>query len=186
MKAYILSDGEFVTEKLRRLECLVKRCLGERGFEITEKRLAPEELAYCIGCFSCWIKKPGECLIKDTMAEINRGTMTCDVVVYLCPVVFGQFSANIKNAIDRWVPNVLPFFIIRPDGSTIHQARYKTNPRFVMIGYGENLSEKDVQLFIDITKKHHLNREVLIYNNNDEETASELLTIELERAGDRL
>jgi hypothetical protein len=54
-----------------------------------------------------------------------------------------------------------------------------------MIGYGENLSEKDVQLFIDITKKHHLNREVLIYNN-DEETARELLALELERAGDLL
>ena len=44
--------------------------------------------------------------------------MTSDVVVYLCPVVFGQFSANMKYAIDRWLPNMLPYFITKDDGST--------------------------------------------------------------------
>jgi hypothetical protein len=184
MKAYILSDGEFETEMLGRLESLVVRCLGERGFEITKKRLEKEELAYCMGCFGCWVKKPGECVIRDTMAEINRGTMESDVAVYFSPVVFGQFSAIIKSALDRWIPNILPFFTVRPDGSTIHPPRYKTNPRFIMIGYGENLSAEDARLFADITKKHRKNGEVLIYEGDDEKTANELLSVQLTRAGD--
>lgn len=186
MKAYLLSDGEFATETLLRLDALVKRFLAGRGFEIAEKRLAREELAYCVGCFGCWVKTPGECVIGDGMRDINRAAMTSDVAVYLCPVVFGQFSANIKSALDRWIPNILPFFMVRPDGSTIHPARYKTNPRLVMIGYGEDLSNEDAQLFADITKNHRQNGEVLIYTGDDEQLAAELNSIPLTKAGDRV
>lgn len=186
MKAFVISDGEFQTETFKKLESLVKRHLGERNFEITEKRLGREELAYCMGCFGCWIKKPGECVINDAMTEINRNTMTSDVAVYLCPVVFGQFSANMKNAIDRWISNILPFFEIRPDGSTMHPPRYESYPCVVMIGYGDDLSKEDARLFTDITKKHRRNVEALIYDGDDEKTAEGLRSIKLKRVGGQL
>ncbi len=186
MKASVISDGEFKTEMFNRLEKLVQRCLEERNFEITAKRLGREELAYCMGCFGCWIKKPGECVINDAMAEVNRNTMTSDVAIYLCPIVFGQFSANLKNAIDRWIPNMLPFFESRPDGSTMHPARYESYPRVILIGYGDDLSEEDARLFTDITKKHRRNVEVLIYGGDDNKTAEVLKSIEFKRVGGQL
>lgn len=186
MKAYLLSDSEFDTEHLRRLGALVRRVLTQKGFVITEKRLEQEELAYCVGCFGCWVKTPGECMMKDAMVEINRTSMASDVVVYLTPVVFGQFSANIKSALDRWIPNILPFFISRPDGSTIHPARYETNPQMVMIGYGDDVTDEDVALFCDITAKHRKNGAVLFYRGDDEQTEQALLAVRLHRTGDRL
>ena len=163
MKAYLLSDGEFDTAAFRRLDALVKDCLTRRGYEIAEKRLEMEELGYCRGCFGCWVKKPGECVIKDGMAEINRRTIASDAVIYLAPVVFGQYSANMKNAVDRWIPNILPFFKVRRDGSTAHPARYRENPRYVMIGYGDGLMPEDRALFQNITKKHRENGTVLFF-----------------------
>jgi multimeric flavodoxin WrbA len=181
MKAYILSDGEFETEELLKLDALVKRFLSEKGFAITEKRLAKEELDYCRGCFGCWIKTPGECVMKDSMTEINRGTMASDVAIYLVPVVFGQYSANMKNALDRWIPNLLPFFNVRKNGDTIHPKRYEENPQFVMIGYGDGLTQEDRELFQNITTKHRDNGEVLIYDGDDAKMERDLAGVRLQR-----
>ncbi len=186
MKAYILSDGEFATERLRQLEAAVKRCLKQKGFTITEKRLEEEELKYCVGCFGCWVKTPGQCVRKDSMEEINRTAMNSDVLVYLVPLVFGQFSANMKSTLDRWIPNILPFFVVRPDGSTMHPARYAKNPRIVMIAYGDGLTAEDAGLFRDITTKHRRNGAVLIYGDDDEKLTRELLAVDLKTAGDEL
>ncbi len=160
MKAYILSDMDYRTEAYTRLLSEVKEAL--RCFEIEEKPIGRGDIHYCVGCFGCWVKTPGECLIKDDIANINRKMMNSDVVVYLVPVVFGQFSANIKYALDRWLPNMLPFFETRKDGSTTHPPRYESYPRQIMIGYGGNSDNEDAALFIDITKKHRSDVEVLI------------------------
>ncbi len=186
MKAYILSDGEYETQTLHRLYALVKRVLEQKGFSVTEKQLQKNELAFCKGCFGCWIKTPGECVIKDAMAGINRETMASDVVIYLIPIVFGQFSANIKSALDRWIPNVLPFFIQTKTGATMHPARYERNPQYVMLGYGDALTAEDKRLFSDITTKHRENGTVLIYEGDDAATGRALEALTLQRMGDVL
>ena len=164
-------------------DAAVERCLTQKGFAITHKRLEPEELNYCVGCFGCWVKTPGRCVLKDSMDGINRAAMNSDVVVYLVPLVFGQFSANMKNAVDRWIPNILPFFLLRPDGSTIHPARYESNPRIVMIAYGDSLTAEDKALFTDITVRHRANGSVLFYEDNDEKLSQALLAVDLRKAG---
>ncbi len=159
MKATIISDQEFQTGLFQKLEEKTIGFLKNKGYETEIIKIGIDALAFCMGCFGCWIKKPGECIINDKMSLINRNFVNSDAVIYLCPVVFGQFSANIKNALDRWLPNILPFFIRRSDGSTMHPSRYNSNPKQIMIGYGEELTEEDKQLFTDITKKHKRNVE---------------------------
>ncbi len=183
MKAVIISDKDFQTELYMKLEGQVTSFLKSRGFETEIIKIGRAELKFCMGCFGCWVKKPGECIINDMMGRINRSFVNSDAVLYLSPLVFGQFSANIKNAIDRWLPNMRPFFITRPDRSTIHPARYKLNPKVIMIGYGENLSDEDEQLFSDISKKHRSNVEVLIYKNPFNNITEELNGIKLEKTG---
>ena len=186
MKAFILSDGEFATGQYHRLSTAVKRSLADKGFEIAEKQLEPEELKYCVGCFGCWVKTPGRCVLRDAMDDINRTAMNSDVVVYLAPLVFGQFSANMKSALDRWIPNILPFFIVRADGSTMHPARYAKNPRIVMIAYGDGLTAEDTDLFRDITTKHRQNGVVLAYDGDDEALSRALTAVDLQKAGAEL
>jgi multimeric flavodoxin WrbA len=167
MKAFIISDSEYRTHVFKRLDSQLKEYLTARGFDnIEEAALGRDSLAFCKGCFGCWVKTPGECVIGDGMAEINRTYMNSDFAVYLCPVVFGQFSANIKNAVDRWLPNILPFFIVREDGSTMHPARYGSYPMQIMIGYGDSLDAEDKQLFADIIKKHRRNVEAFVYESD--------------------
>ncbi len=124
--------------------------------------------------------------MRDGIVEINRTCMTSDVVVYLCPVVFGQFSANIKFVIDRWLPNMLPYFIKRADGSTMHSPRYADYPAQIFLGYGEHLSEIERQLFRDINKKHRSNVTVLFDQGEDALICSELGASPMHRIGGEL
>jgi multimeric flavodoxin WrbA len=183
MNATIISDKDFQTRLFHKLNVQVVAFLNEKGFKTEIMNIGRDDLAFCMGCFGCWIKKPGECVMNDMMAQINRNFVNSDIVVYIIPVIFGQFSANIKNALDRWLPNILPFFVTRPDGSSMHPSRYDSFPQLIYIGYGEDISEEDAQLFIDITKKHRNNAEVLIYKTANEDITEELNKINLKKAG---
>jgi multimeric flavodoxin WrbA len=186
MQAFLISDGEFATQRQAELKALLSVYFSARAFSLTEKTLERDSLAFCRGCFDCWTKTPGECIMKDSIVEINRTSMTSDVVAYLCPIVFGQFSANIKYVIDRWLPNVLPFFITRKDGSTTHSLRYRDYARIIFIGYGESVSPKEAQIFSGINKKHRSNVAVIIDRGDDKQIVSALDAVSLNRAGGAL
>ena len=186
MKATIISDKDCQTDLSSELNKLVITFLNNQGLETELIPVGRNDLAFCRGCFDCWIKRPGECVYNDMMSQINRSFANSDVVVYLSPVIFGQFSANIKNALDRWLPNMLPFFETRPDGSTMHPSRYDSYPQIIIIGYGNQLPAEDMQLFIDITKKHRNNCEVLIYQGAGQDIVDALSKIKLETVGGQL
>ncbi len=134
MKAYILSDGEYETQTLHRLYALVKRVLEQKGFSVTEKQLQKNELAFCKGCFGCWIKTPGECVIKDAMAGINRETMASDVVIYLIPIVFGQVFRQYQVGARPLDSQCSAVFSSRPKPAQPCTRRgYERNPQYVML-----------------------------------------------------
>ena len=161
MKAVIISDKDYQTALFHQLhEELV---LYLKDFDIEKIAIGRGGLAYCTGCFGCWVKTPGECVIHDDIARINSAIMNSDAVFYLSPVIFGQFSTNIKTVIDRGLPNMLPFFIVRPDGSTMHPPRYDRYPSHVFIGYGADVPEEDALLFGDITQKHRRGAAAFLY-----------------------
>lgn len=164
MNALILTDRDCKTGVYEELNGLITELFSDRGFETQTRELGPK-LHPCIGCFGCWVKQPGECIIKDEMQKLDQCYMNSDAVVFLSPVVFGQFSANIKNAVDRTLPNMLPFFYRRPDGSTMHPPRYDKYPALFIIGYGEGLDPEEAQLFRDITAKHRYGIGVEVYQD---------------------
>ena len=186
MQAYLISDGEFLTPRQQEIKLQLMQYFTAKGFSVLEKTLERDSLAFCRGCFDCWVKTPGECIMKDGIVEINRACMTSDVVVYLCPIVFGQFSANMKSAIDRWLPNMLPFFTTRKDGSTMHTPRYESYSKLIMLGFSENLSEGDAELFLDITQKHRSNVTMLIDRGDDTALIQTLNSMNLDRVGGSL
>lgn len=180
MKAFIISDDDYKTEIYKKLSALVADFFHERNFEINQQSIKKGDLHFCIGCYGCWTKKPGECVINDAMAQINRTFNESDVVVYLSPIVFGQFSPNIKNAIDRWLPNVLPLFVKKPDGTTGHPPRYPSKPKIVVIGYDNTVSQEEAELFVNVVK-HRPGVESFVYSNEQENIAECLETVKLER-----
>ncbi|MDD4844645.1 MAG: flavodoxin family protein [Anaerotignum sp.] len=63
----------------------------------------------CLGCFACWNKTPGKCIIDDEMAEILDKIIAADVIVWSFPLYYFSVPGGLKNLIDRQLPLNLPF-----------------------------------------------------------------------------
>ncbi|AGK95312.1 NAD(P)H-dependent oxidoreductase [Clostridium pasteurianum] len=153
MKVLFIGDKNLKTEYSIDLDKKLNELFTKKGYESKTIKIGEKDLASCAGCFGCWIKTPGECIINDLMSEINRSYMNSDIVIYLTPIIFGQFSANIKNAMDRRIPNILPFFE-KVNGVTKHPSRYEKYPNEMIIGYSDDITKEEKNTFLDLIKKH--------------------------------
>jgi multimeric flavodoxin WrbA len=107
-----------------------------RGLTVTHFRLAEMTLAPCLGDFECWTKTPGRCRTQDGVQDIAPAVRAAGLVVFLTPVRFGGYSADLKKAVDRLIGLVHPYFHDQ-EGLTRHQPRYAGYPPFLFIGIAE-------------------------------------------------
>lgn len=180
MKVYIISDEDYKNELYKNLSEQVCTFFSKKKFEIYEKSICKNELHFCMGCYGCWTKKPGECVINDSMSQINSTFNNSDVVIYLSPIIFGQYSPNIKTVIDRWLPNVLPLFVKKQDGTTGHPDRYSSKPKMVIIGYSNEISAEEAALFKRVVK-HRNDVDVIVFSNSQKDFSLDLNKIKMER-----
>ena len=127
-----------------------------RQWEVRESILREEKIAYCSGCFGCWIKTPGVCVINDAGRDIAKAIMQSDLVVYLTPVTFGGYSSVLKKALDRMVPILSPFFI-KIDGETHHEKRYDRYPSMIAVGILTEPDEESAKLFETLHSRNAIN-----------------------------
>ena len=110
---------------------------SEKGYPVTEIEVAKNDVLPCAGCLYCYFKSNGDCIRKDLIWEINKTIQNYDVIVYLGRTVFGQFHSTMKNINEKtrllkkgWVPLQ------------------------IAIGYGNDITDEERSTFMDITKKH--------------------------------
>jgi hypothetical protein len=130
--------------------------LRGNGWEVDVLRLAEIEIAPCLGCFSCWIKTPGVCVIDDAGRDVARRIVQSDLVVYLTPVLFGGYSPELKKALDRSIPNILPLFQ-RVKGEVHHVKRYARYPRLAGIGILPDRNDEEGEIFETLIRRNALN-----------------------------
>ncbi|MBQ5824999.1 MAG: flavodoxin family protein [Clostridia bacterium] len=106
--------------------------------------VAPQKNAIvpCVGCFGCWTKTPGECLIKDGYSSVAARIGKCDELVIVSKCFYGGFSPFVKNVLDRAIGYILPDFVIR-NGVMKHKSRYGNTMRVSACFYGENISDAE-------------------------------------------
>lgn len=73
---------------------------------------ASPQVRHCIGCFGCWIKTPGRCVIQDRCAVMPSYLAQANEVVIVSPMVYGGYSPNVKAVLDRSIGYLLPYFRI--------------------------------------------------------------------------
>ena len=96
----------------------------------------------CVGCFGCWVKNPGECVIKDGFNRMGALIHEADEVVVISKYTYGGFSSFIKNVFDRSIGFVLPYFEVYK-GEMHHKKRYPEDKKMRFIFRGSGLTEAD-------------------------------------------
>jgi len=106
---------------------------NEAGAELENIFLVNKNIHYCLGCFNCWIKTPGECSIKDDMGELLEKYLNSDMVVFASPVYVGSVSGIMKNFLDRLLPLADPHLIMGKQGVMSHPYRQQKYPKIILI-----------------------------------------------------
>lgn len=113
-------------------------------------------IAPCTGCFGCWIKTPGVCVIPDVALDIARDMVQNPLLVMITPVTFGGYSWQLKKALDRVISIISPFFKII-NGEIHHQSRYLRYPHILVLGYMPAAIPGQVQTFQTLVKRNCIN-----------------------------
>jgi hypothetical protein len=110
----------------------------------------------CVGCFRCWVKTPGTCVIDDHGAGFAALMTTHDEVLLLSRLVFGGLSPDVKAVLDRSIGFVLPFFR-KLNGETHHSMRFDTSPGLRYVFYGSDMTEQEKETARKLAAANALN-----------------------------
>lgn len=165
MRVCMITDGEHITALSQDLQKSLMERFINKGYEVLHYGVTKDDIAHCNGCFGCWIKTPGECIIADKISAINKDCMNSELVIYVSPIVFGGFSGIMKNTLDRSLPNVSPFFTVAADQTT-HNPRYDKYPLRSVIGYGNSITTKEQNLFCQWVVAHGIGEKVYVYSSS--------------------
>lgn len=156
MNTLILCDRESVDFESLNLLALTEALVKNAGSEVKTVVLNGDEIKPCLGCFGCWVKTPGLCVLtSDCANEVSGCEMRADAVILLSRITYGGYSHDIKAFLDRSIPNISPMFEIYR-GEMHHKMRYERFPHWIAVGYGE-ATPKERQTFADLAERHALN-----------------------------
>jgi len=115
-------------------------------------KLREMEILHCRGCFGCWLKTPGQCIYKDDSYDICRESINSDFLLFAAPLVMGFPSAVLKNAMDKLIPNLLPYIELVDNKECHHMKRYdKKYPLIGLLIEKENDTDsEDIEIVSDI------------------------------------
>jgi multimeric flavodoxin WrbA len=82
------------------IEALAKG-LTSNDSEIVNIYLADKGIQYCRGCYSCWSKTPGKCVINDDMKDMIELMRNTDLFIFGTPLYFNNISGTLKVFFDR-------------------------------------------------------------------------------------
>jgi multimeric flavodoxin WrbA len=140
----------------RPLHALAGRVEGElvaQGAQVVRHDLAGETVAFCQGCFECWVKTPGLCKANDGGRAIAEDVINGDVLLLITRVAFGGYGPTLKKALDRMTPLVLPFFTSAA-GKTCHQKRYARYPAIVAVGQLTSADPEQRRIFTELVARN--------------------------------
>ena len=110
----------------------------------------------CTGCFGCWVKTPGQCVIEDEYQKMGELLGKAEEVILISRCSFGSYSSFVKNVMDRSISYILPGFTIR-ENEMHHKARYKNHIKMRVYFYGEEITEAEKSTAKELVRANALN-----------------------------
>ena len=84
---------------------------------VREKQIAP-----CRGCFGCWQRMDGHCVIQDDQNAVLDLYRAADVIIWSFPLYCYGMPSPLKAVLDRTIPLVRMKMVRQPDGTVRHEA----------------------------------------------------------------
>lgn len=117
--------------------------------------LSKLKITNCVGCFGCWTKTPGKCVIRDDAVKVYPYIAKSDSVIYVSHIKYGTYDTVMKTMLERAIP-VQQAFIRLLDGETHHVQRDVALKKAVIIAYGD-IADDEKELFLSLVERNAKN-----------------------------
>lgn len=117
--------------------------------------LSSLKIANCMGCFGCWTKTPGKCVIRDDATKVYPLIAASDRVLYVSRLKYGGYDTTMKTMLERAIP-VQQAFIRIHKGETHHVQRDVAMKRATIVAYG-NISDEEKDIFRQLVARNAIN-----------------------------
>ena len=107
--------------------------------------LSSMKIANCVGCFGCWTKTPGCCVIRDDATKVYPLIAKSDSVLYISRLKYGGYDTIMKTMLERAIPIQQAFNRIYK-GETYHVQRAVKPKNAIIIPYGD-ISDEEKEIF---------------------------------------
>ncbi len=121
--------------------------------------LSQMRISHCLGCFGCWIRTPGRCVIRDDAVSIYPRIAASRKLLYVSRIWCGSYDLPMKTMLERAIP-VQQAFIRLWRGETHHLQRNPLPKQALILGYGD-ISDEEKEIFRQLVSRnaHNMNFE---------------------------
>lgn len=147
----------------------MKLVLSDKEFDFIKSEkdinyfnLSAMKISNCVGCFGCWTKTPGKCVIRDEAVKIYPLIAQSEKVLYISHIVYGSYDVALKTMFERAIP-IQQAFIRILDNETHHVQRNVIEKDATIIGYG-NISDEEKEIFKELVSRNAKNMNFKKYN----------------------
>lgn len=129
--------------------------LNTDGEDINYFNLSEMKISNCTGCFCCWVKTPGKCVIRDDAVKIYPIIAKSDRLIYVSRIKYGSYDSPLKTMLERAIPVQQAF--IRIHGGETHHVQRNVVPKTAKIVIYGDPGEKDKEVFRKLVARNALN-----------------------------
>lgn len=124
--------------------------------------LSSLKITNCVGCFGCWTKTPGKCVIRDDATKVYPYIAKSNTIIYVSHVKYGCYDTVMKTMLERAIP-IQQAFIRIHNGETHHIQRDVAPKKATIIAYG-SLSKEEKVIFKELVSRNAHNMNFESYN----------------------
>ncbi len=110
------------SDTFRLTEAFLKGLNKEQNHEVDVINVIEKNIAPCQGCFGCWQKQDGHCVIPDDQNAILDLYVKADVIIWSFPLYCYAMPSHLKALLDRTIPLVKMKMVEEKDGTVHHEA----------------------------------------------------------------
>ena len=123
MKILVLNGSpKEKSDTFRMTEAFLKGLNRNGEHEVNVIRVIDKDIAPCRGCFGCWERMDGHCVIEDDQNAILDIYREADIIIWSFPLYCYGMPSHLKAFLDRTIPLVKMKMVQEADGTVRHVA----------------------------------------------------------------
>ncbi len=122
MKILVLNGSpKKKSDTFRLTDAFLKGLNKDNEHEVNIVNVIDKDISPCRGCFGCWSRSEGHCVIDDDQNDILDLYRSADVIIWSFPLYCYGMPSHLKAVLDRTIPLVKMKMVLLPDGTVCHE-----------------------------------------------------------------